>query len=702
MESVLERINKNHFWKFFGGIHPPQQKFLTNDKPIKVLPLPSELIIPLKQHIGSAAELLVEVGDFVLKGQALTGSDKPMMVPIHAPTSGTVTALGMTTSAHPSGMKEPCLVLKPDGNDTWRTRHITENFRSLTKSQLVEKIANAGIAGMGGAGFPTSIKVDTNSGLNFLIINAVECEPYISADDLLMREHSAAIIDGVEILDFMLEPALILIGIEDNKPQAIAALKAACKNHDNIKICVLPTKYPTGGEKQLIKALTGQEVPSGVLPVSLGMVVQNIATVFAIGEAIINDIPLLRRVVTVTGQAIAKPQNVWSLLGTPVAHLLNCCGFNKTPQQRVIMGGPLMGFTLSTLQVPVVKTTNCILAPTTAEISPASKEVECIRCGQCAEVCPSQLLPQELQWHAKAKNYPQLEKLNLADCIECGACAYVCPSQIPLVQYYRVAKAELRANKEQELKADKAKLRFEARNLRLEKDKLAREAKHQQAIAARKSAASTTSGQASNSAVAAALARVKAKKAQQSAPSSVNLDVDVKTRAAAAIDRAKAKKLAQANTDQSAQATEAKKASATNITTTSTSEVPSTSAAEIKKAKTVAAVAKAKAKKLAKSAETKATGLDAVEINNDAIELEKAPEATDENVLSAAEAKKLKLASAVAKAKAKQKQQVTSSTTPSTITDADKKQKIAAAIKKAKAKKLNSQAAAEKNKQESD
>ncbi|KGJ88780.1 electron transport complex subunit RsxC [Thalassotalea sp. ND16A] len=676
MESIIDRIEKNHFWKFAGGIHPPQQKFLSNDKPIKTIELADELILPLKQHIGKSGEVLVSIGDRVLKGQPLTHNDTPMSVPVHAPTSGIVSAIKNSTIAHPSGMAELCLMLKPDGLDQWRERHVVDDFHSLSKAELIDKIASAGIAGMGGAGFPTNIKVSAKPGIKFLIINAAECEPYITADDLLMREHSAAVVNGIDILNVLLEPEKILIGIEDNKPQAIAALQAATLNKDNVHVCVLPTKYPTGGEKQLIKALTGEEVPSGVHPLAIGMVVQNVATAFAISEAILNDTPLIRRVVTVTGQAVKKPQNIWVPLGTPVAHVLKQCGFAKpeqTEQQRVIMGGPLMGFTLPTLNVPVVKISNCILVPTFAEIAPVTNEVECIRCGQCAEVCPSSLLPQELQWHAKAKDFDKLEQLNLFDCIDCGACAYVCPSQIPLVQYYRVAKAEIRHNKIQEAKAEKAKLRFEARQVRLEKEKQAREEKHQKAMAARKAATSPEKAQANNSAVAAALARVKAKKAAQASAGDTTIaaDTDVKTRAAQAIARAKAKKAA---------ATNANKAPADSDKPTA-----ELTAAEQKKARTAAAVAKAKAK-----AKKQAAKVENTQQNKQASQGELALN-TETNVeLTTNEQKKAKIAAAVAKAKAKANQQNVEPPEQA-VSDEDKKAKLAIAVAKAKAKKLKEQ-----------
>jgi len=720
VESIIERIERGHFWNFHGGVHPPEQKFLTCDKPIRQLPLPEQLTIPVQQNIGQAGELLVKTGDYVLKGQALTQAKHPMAVPVHAPTSGTITDIKNTLIAHPSGLSELCIILTPDNEDKWKKRQIHSNYQQLSKHDIIEKIADSGIAGMGGAGFPSHIKVSTTEKINYLIINAAECEPYITADDLLMKEQCAAIVDGIKILAQILVPDFILIGIEDNKSQAIKALQHATQSLDKFKVCVLPTKYPTGGEKQLIMSLTGQEVPAGVLPSALGIVMHNIATCFAIADAVINDIPLIKRVVTVTGQALAKPQNVWALLGTPVEFLLKQCAYQAPDKQHIIMGGPMMGFSLSSNKVPIVKISNCILAPSEKEISfTSSKEVECIRCGQCAEVCPSQLLPQELQWSAKAKDQQQLNKLNLFDCIECGACSYVCPSHIPLVHYYRIAKAEIRQQNLLDIKAEKAKERFEARKSRLEREKIAREEKHKKAAEARKARmnAGTPAANKEKSAVAAALARVKAKKALTKENNSENTSTDEKlveqnisveqtekkSQVAAAIARAKAKKLAA-------------KASSNNIekVVSDTDSPVETTPKDDKKAKVAAAIAKAKAKKRA----TESTSVKAkIEShNNKSIEDEKEHASSEQktapnDVKDSVQVndKKAKIAAAVAKAKARKSAKASIKAPTNDDTDniehspvnrvidlkrdednsplLDKKARISAAVAKAKAKK---------------
>lgn len=653
MESVIERIQKGHFSHFHGGIHPPEQKFLTNTKPIASVQIPEQLIIPVRQHIGQAGTIIVNVGDKVLKGQALSTSDSPMQLPVHAPTSGSITAIKPSVIPHPSGLSENCIFITPDGEDTWCKRTICPDYQLLSKGQILEKIANAGISGMGGAGFPTQVKVGTLAKIDYLIINAAECEPYITADDLLIQEHSPTVLDGIKILDHLLAPKNILIGIEDNKTRAINTLKKATADIAHIHVCVIPTKYPSGGEKQLIKILTNQEVPSGVLPSSLGIVMQNVATCFAIADAIINDTPLIKRVVTVSGQALKKPQNTWALIGTPVGFLTNKSGYFNQQHKHLIMGGPMMGFSLPSDQIPVIKSTNCILAPSEEEIvspySTGTKEVECIRCGQCADVCPAQLLPQELQWSAKAKDQPQLTKLNLFDCIECGACAYVCPSQIPLVHYYRVAKAEIRQQKLLDIKAEKAKVRFEARKERLEREKIVRAEKHKKAAEARKARmnSGTSEAKTEKSAVAAALARVKAKKAQSNINKNVEPQDEVieqvsaqKSQVANAIARAKAKKLAQQT------ATSEKSSLATDEEKKSINAQQENVSLDDKKAKVAATIAKAKAKANKPQEKSPVT-------NNsqsiDASTTDDVPVAES----SEKELKKARIAAAVAKAKAK-------------------------------------------------
>ncbi|MFV8768806.1 electron transport complex subunit RsxC, partial [Yersinia enterocolitica] len=314
-----------------------------------------------------------------------------------------------------------------------------------------------------------------------LIINAAECEPYITADDRLMQEHASEVVLGTQILMYLLQPQQVLMGIEDNKPEAIAALQHALRGQDKIQLRVIPTKYPSGGAKQLTKILTGKEVPFGKHSSSIGVLMQNVGTVVAIKRAVIDDEPLIERVVTLTGDALSKPGNFWARIGTPVLHLLKLAGFTPQNQPMVIMGGPLMGFTLPSLDVPIVKISNCILAPTEAEMGLSEPEQSCIRCGLCVDACPAGLLPQQLYWFSRGEEHEKARNHNLFDCIECGACAYVCPSNIPLVQYYRQEKAEIRTLDQEAERAAQAKARFEAKQARLQREKLARELRHKQA-----------------------------------------------------------------------------------------------------------------------------------------------------------------------------------------------------------------------------
>nr|WP_290442462.1 electron transport complex subunit RsxC [Pseudoalteromonas sp. OANN1] len=770
-------------WQFPGGIHPPEQKTLSNQQPIARLPLPDKLILPLKQHIGANGSLLVNSGDHVLKGQALTAPGTNWSLPIHAPTSGTIEAIKPMPSAHPSALPELSIILCPDGEDKWTPMNPISDISTLDNKQLIDIIHQAGIAGMGGAGFPTYVKADSPKPIEFLVVNGIECEPYITADDRLMREHAKEIIAGVEVLQGILKPQKVLFGIEDNKPEAIAAITAAAQHNQDILVRNVPTKYPSGGEKQLVKLLTSKEVPSAGIPADIGVLVQNVGTLFAIWQAIFEGKPLIERVVTVTGNTITQPSNVWALLGTEIKHLLDSQGFSPVEAQRVVMGGPMMGFTLPSVRIPVVKTTNCILAPDNQELAIPGDEKACIRCSACADACPQSLLPQQLQWFAKGKEYQKLEEYNLFDCIECGACSYVCPSEIPLVQYYRVAKADIREQKLEQVKAERAKERFEARKERLEREQEERQNKHKRrsAGAAPKAAdkekvqealSRVKDKQSDKSTVQAAIARAKAKrgengelepdnsaiaeerakrKAQARKYKEEKTDqpesIDKKDAVAAAIARAKAKKAAAqtapesepaaADDKKAAVAAAIARAKAKKAAAEETAEPEANAAPSDKKAAVAAAIARAKAKKAAKeagestgeqaeavqSAQTDnaeedprkaavAAAIARAKAKKAAKEAEEAGESTDEQAEAVQSAqtdnaeedpRKAAVAAAIARAKAKkaakeaeeagesESEQAETTQTESTEED-PRKAAVAAAIARAKAKKAAKQA----------
>ncbi len=502
-------------WDIHGGIHPQQNKSQSNQHAIVSAGIPDQLIFPLSQHIGAPAAPIVEVGQRVLKGQTLAAAKGFVSVPVHASTSGEVIAIEQRVIPHPSGMTAPCIIVKPDGRDEWITLSGIGDFTTVEKSVLLKRIGDSGIAGMGGAGFPSAVKLSTRDDHNIetLIINGTECEPYITADDLLMRERADEIIEGSKILRHLINPAKeVLIGVEDNKPEAIAALQQAAEG-SGIDIVPFPTKYPSGGEKQLIEILTGKEVPCGGLPADVGIVCQNIGTTVAIYRAVKFGEPLISRITTVTGYACKEQRNFEVLLGSPVSFLLDQCGFSQEDCTRLIMGGPMMGFTLENSDVPVVKTTNCLLAPTREEFPPPPPAQACIRCGMCAEACPVSLLPQQLYWFARGKEYEKLEAHNLMDCIECGACSFSCPSNIPLVQYYRASKADIRQQKQDNIKSDQSKLRFEARQQRLEREAIEKEAKRK--ARREKAHAASNDGSGKVDAVQAAIERARAKKEGQ-------------------------------------------------------------------------------------------------------------------------------------------------------------------------------------------
>ncbi|KFI13978.1 electron transport complex subunit RsxC [Vibrio coralliilyticus] len=666
MLSLIEQIKSGALWDFPGGVHPPENKKQSVKSEIAKASIPQEIVLPVKQHIGKPGTITVEVGEQVLKGQPLTKYDTSFMLPVHAPTSGKITAIESRTTAHPSGLAETCIVITPDGEDRWIERKTDNDFTQRTPDELIEIIRQAGVSGMGGAGFPTAKKIQAGlARTEILIVNAAECEPYITADDMLMQEHADEVIKGIEIVEHILKPKLTIIGIEDNKPQAIKALEQAAE-HKDIVIRVIPTKYPSGGEKQLIKILTNKEVPVNSIPADIGLLVQNVGSLQAIKRAVCDGEPLVERIVTLTGDTFKQPRNVKALIGTPVQSLLDEFGYKADKKlPRLIMGGPMMGFTLPHANVPITKTANCILAPTRKEISPNQYEMACIRCGQCAEVCPASLLPQQLQWHAKAEEYDKCEELNLKDCIECGACAFVCPSEIPLVQYYRQAKAEMRTRKEESEAAERAKVRFEEKKARLERDKAERENRFKKAADDRRKDMKKTGG---DDAIAAAIARVKAQKSKAKSD-----EPAVKPAVAAAIAKAKAKQAAamqagdaEPDNSEMAKLREERKRQAREKKAQKTQEAtPATSSGD-KKDAVAAAIARAKAKKAAQQ---------------------------DNGTDSATEDKKASVAAAIARAKARKAQQegqsepITTEPENAVAGEDPKKAAVAAAIARAKARK---------------
>ena len=496
-------------WDIPGGIHPAENKLQSLKTPLAEAALPSRVVLPLMMHIGQPAEAVVAVGDTVLTGQLVGKPIGPISAAVHASISGTVTAIEALPVPHPSGLNATCIVIESDGNDEHIEYSPVEDYTQLEPKDIAERIQQAGLAGMGGAGFPTSAKLNPTRApshpIDTLILNGTECEPYITADHTLMLEKPESIVRGMQLLAYVLgEPKHLLIGVEDNKPDAIKALQAATEGTP-IEVVSFPTKYPSGGEKQLIQILTGKEVPSGGLPSDHGIVMQNIGTAVAAWDAIHTGQPLISRITTLVGEALEHQGNLQVRIGTPIEELLSQMGYDEAKADRVVMGGPMMGFAVPDVSAPVTKITNCLLVPTKKELPPPPPAQSCIRCGLCAEACPASLLPQQLFWYSQSQDHTKLKDYNLFDCIECGACAYVCPSNIPLVQYYRASKGEIRQEQIERQQSDHARERFEARQRRLEKEAEEREAKRQARLAAAKQKQAETADQ---DIVAQAMARV--------------------------------------------------------------------------------------------------------------------------------------------------------------------------------------------------
>lgn len=473
-----------NLFKFKGGVKPPTNKTQSVGLPIAQAPLPSRLIVPLHQSIGGTPRPVVQAGDKVLKGQLIGEADGWISAAVHAPTSGTVREVAMHVQPHPSGLDALCVVIEPDGRDEWIDRQPLD-YSALTPEEVRERLQQAGVVGLGGAVFPTHGKLTASKTvpMDELVINGAECEPFITCDDLLMRERAEEVVRGVGIFRDLLQPKKVLIGIEDNKPEAAAAMRAAVQAvGETFEVIQVPTLYPAGGAKQLIRVLTGKEVPASKRSTDLGVQCFNVATAYTAWRAIAHGEPVVSRLVTLSGN-VQEPRNYEVLIGTPMGELLQLAQ-PQPDTDGIIMGGPMMGFLVPDANVPVVKATNCLIAHSAQLFPPKAPEMPCIRCGSCAQACPHELQPFEMYWFSRAKNFGKTQEYHIFDCIECGCCSFVCPSRIPLVQYFRFAKSEIWAREREKKAADTAKERFEFKQLREEREKAEKAEKLAKAAAA--------------------------------------------------------------------------------------------------------------------------------------------------------------------------------------------------------------------------
>ena len=507
---------------FKGGVHPPEHKAESSAQPIHSAPLPRHLVIPLSQHIGNPAKPVVNVGDRVRKGQMIAAADGYISAAVHASSSGTITAIDMQAVPHISGLHDLCITLETDGRDEWIDRTPLD-YQAMAPAELRMQLRDMGLAGLGGAVFPSAVKLDPGAAhpCPTLIINGGECEPWITCDDLLMRHHADDILQGVAVMRHLLNSTEILIGIEDNKPEAIAAMQAAAARMDfEVEIVTVPAHYPGGGAKQMIQVLTGKEVPSGKLSTDIGIQVFNVGTAHALARAVHHGEPLISRLVTVTGH-VQRPQNFKVLIGTPMHMLITLAG-ERDGTTGVLMGGPMMGVPMPSLDVPVVKATNCVLVKSAELFPPLPRAMPCIRCTRCADACPAELQPQELFRFAKTGDFGRAQEYHLFDCIECGCCSYVCPSHIPLVDFYRYAKSEIWAREKEKRASDLARERHEFRQFRIEREKKEKaeklaakaQAKRSELTATPAEGAGPSEADAKKALIAAAIARAQAKKAE--------------------------------------------------------------------------------------------------------------------------------------------------------------------------------------------
>ena len=457
---------------FHGGLKLRHNKKISCQRAVRSTPLPPRLFVPLLQHAGEQATAMVKEGQLVHKGEIIGRYEQPAPGFIHAPTSGTVTAIAKHGISHPSGAEGLAVVIKPDGRDLWCELQPLIDWESADPQALQECIARAGIVGLGGAVYPTSRKTGDASAkkIHTLILNGAECEPYISCDEMLMREEPGQVVEGARVLQRVTGARQVIIAIEDQMGEVWNILQAAIgrSGQDDIRLVKVTTIYPEGGEKQLIEVLTGVQVPEGQRPADIGLLCQNVATAAAAADAVIYGKPLIERIVTVTGNGVKEPANLRALLGTPINCLVEQCGGYTADASRLILGGPMMGYALPSDANPVTKAANCLLVLSESDIASNEREMPCIRCGECARVCPASLLPQQLNWDVRNGLLDDAASHGLKACIECGCCDFVCPSHIPLTQWFRFGKSEFGHLEQERQRSELARQRFDAREQRLE------------------------------------------------------------------------------------------------------------------------------------------------------------------------------------------------------------------------------------------